>query len=129
MACKDFKKRYKIEAEVEDIWAALTNPFTIELWSGYPAKMSTEAGTEFELWDGDISGINIAFEDKKQIVQQWYFGDQPEKSIVTIKLFQQKKIVEVLLEHTNIPEEDYDDICQGWNDYYFGAIKEFFEAE
>ncbi len=34
---KDFKTRIKIQAEVEDVYAAFTNPFTIELWSGYPA--------------------------------------------------------------------------------------------
>lgn len=129
MECKEFKKRYKIEAELGDIWAALTNPFTIELWSGYPAIMSTEPGSEFELWDGDICGLNIEFEENKKIVQEWYFGDRPEKSIVTIKLFEQKKIIEIILEHTNIPAEDYDDIVMGWNNYYFGAIKEFYEAE
>lgn len=129
MEYKEFKKRYKIEAEIGDIWAALTNPFTIELWSGYPSIMSTVPGSEFELWDGDISGMNIEFEENKKIVQEWYFGDQPEKSIVTIKLFEQKKIIEIILEHTNIPAEDYDDIVMGWNNYYFGAIKEFYEAE
>ena len=56
---KDFKKYYIIEAEPEDVFTALTNPFTIELWSGYPAVMDTNPGTEFSLWDGDISGKNL----------------------------------------------------------------------
>jgi uncharacterized protein YndB with AHSA1/START domain len=38
---KTFKKIFKINAEPSDVYAALTNPYTIELWSGYPAKMST----------------------------------------------------------------------------------------
>lgn len=129
MELKEFKKRYKIEAEPGDIYAALTNPFTIELWSGFPAKMSTEPESEFEMWDGDICGRNIEFEQDKKIVQEWYFGDQVEKSIVTIKIFDMKKYTEVLLEHTNIPAGDYNDICTGWNEYYMGAIKEFFETE
>ena len=129
MELKEFKKRYKIDAEPSDIYAALTNPFTIELWSGFSAIMSTEPGSEFEMWDGDISGRNIEFEENSKIVQEWYFGDQEEKSIVTIKIFDMKKHSEVLLEHTNIPAEDYNDICLGWNQYYMGAIKEFFESE
>ena len=44
---KTFKKTFKINAEPSDVYAALTNPFTIELWSGYPAQMSTEPGSEF----------------------------------------------------------------------------------
>lgn len=129
MELKEFTKRYKINAEPSDIYAALTNPFTIELWSGYAAKMSTVPGSEFEMWEGDICGQNIEFEENKKIVQEWYFGDQEEKSIVTIRLFDMKKYTEILLLHTNIPADDYKDITIGWNEYYMGAIKEFFEAE
>lgn len=39
---KTFKKTFKIYAEASDVYSALTNPFTIELWSGYPAEMSEE---------------------------------------------------------------------------------------
>ncbi len=127
MNYKDYKTRANIKAEPEDIYAALTNPFTIELWSGYKAIMSTEPNSEFSMWDGDISGKTLECEENKKVVQQWYFGEQPEPSIVTIKIFVQKNNCQLELVHTNIPEEDYDDICEGWNDYYLGAIREFFE--
>ncbi|GAF02972.1 SRPBCC domain-containing protein [Saccharicrinis fermentans] len=129
MSYKDYKTRVKIKAEIEDIYAALTNPFTIELWSGYKAEMSTEPNSEFSLWEGDIVGKNLEFETNKKMVQQWYFGEQPEPSIVTLKIFEQKNHCQIELVHTNIPEGDYDDICEGWNAYYLGAIKEFFEQE
>ncbi len=129
MSYKDFKTKIKIKAEAEDIYAALTNPFTIELWSGYPAVMTAEPGTEFSMWDGDIVGKNLEFDPNKKVVQQWYFGDHDEESIATIKIFAQKKDCVVELNHTNIPESDYDDICEGWTEYYLGAIKEFFEED
>jgi activator of HSP90 ATPase len=124
---KDFKKYYIIPAEVEDVYTALTNPFTIELWSGYPAIMDENIGTEFSLWEGDIVGKNIEIEKNKKIIQQWYFGDQSEESIVTIKLFPDKKGTQVELIHKNIPDEDFENIKEGWNEFYFGAIKEFYE--
>jgi len=126
---KDFKKYYIIGAEPEDVFTALTNPFTIELWSGYPAVMDANPGTEFSLWDGDISGKNMEVETNKKIVQEWYFGDQEEKSIVTIKLFENKKGTQVEINHINIPDEDFDNITEGWNDFYMGALKVFFEEE
>ncbi|MCB2196029.1 MAG: SRPBCC domain-containing protein [Bacteroidetes bacterium] len=126
---KDYKKYYIISAEPEEVYTALTNPFTIELWSGYKAAMSTEPGTEFSLWEGDISGKNITFEPNKKIVQEWYFGDQNEQSIVTIKLFENKKGTQVELNQTNIPDDDFENITEGWDEYYFGAIKDFFEVE
>lgn len=41
---KTFRKTFRINAEPSDVYAALTNPYTIELWSGYPAEMSTAEG-------------------------------------------------------------------------------------
>jgi len=83
---KDFKKYYILPVPPEEVYLALTNPLTIELWSGEKAEMSTEPGTEFSLWDGSIVGRNLEFETGKKIVQQWYFGEQQEPSIVTIRL-------------------------------------------
>ena len=127
---KDFKTRIKVKAEMEDAFAAFINPFTIELWSGYPAVMSKEPNSEFSLWEGDIVGRVLEVEEEKKIVQEWYFGDQEAQSIVTIKFFQQGGgKVQIDLLHTNIPAEAYDDIVEGWNEYYLGAIKTFLEVE
>ncbi|CAN5500780.1 hypothetical protein BH11BAC2_BH11BAC2_01870 [soil metagenome] len=81
---KNYKSYFIVSAEPSDVYAALTNPLTIQIWTGEPAEMSTEPDSEFSLWDGSITGKNLEFEIDKKIVQQWYFGDQEEHSIVTI---------------------------------------------
>lgn len=124
---KDYKKYYLVNATPEEIYIALTNPVTIQLWTGEPAEMSTEPGSEFSLWEGSISGKNLEFEPNKKIVQQWYFGEQEEPSIVTIKLHPDKHGTSLELRHTNIPDTDYDDIVNGWNDVYVGSIQDFFD--
>ena len=127
---KDFKKYYSIPAPPEEVYLALTLPATIQLWSGDLAEMSAEAGTEFSLWDGSIVGKNLEFETGKKIVQEWYFGDESvenEKSIVTIKLHPDAQGTSVELKHVNIPDEDYKDIVDGWNEIYFGSLREFYE--
>jgi activator of HSP90 ATPase len=127
---KDFKKYYTIAATPEEIYMALTNPLTIELWSGDEAVMSTEPGNEFSLWGGSIVGKNLEFEAGKKIVQQWYFDGEPEMSIVTIKLHPDKNNgTSVELRHTNIPDKEYEDFAAGWDEYYFGALAEFFEGD
>jgi len=123
---KTFTKNFRINAELSDVYAALTNPVTIEIWSGYPAVMSEEPGSEFSLWEGDIEGRNISFEKNRKIVQEWYFGDQSVKSVVTITLKPAGSSTDVYLEHVNIPDEVFENIVQGWDDYYFGAIQDFF---
>ena len=124
---KDFKKYYIIPAEPEELYVAITNPATIQLWTGEKAEMSTEPGSEFSLWEDSISGLNMEFEEGKKIVQQWYFGDQEEPSVVTIKLHPHKQGTSVELKHTNIPDEAYDDILEGWDNSYFGSLLEFYE--
>ena len=123
---RDFKKYYILPAAPEEVYLALTNPATIRLWTGEPAIMSTEPGSEFALWDESIAGKNLEFEEGKKIVQQWYFGDQPEESIVTIKLHEHKSGTSVELRHTNIPDEEYDDMVAGWDEVYFGSLMEFY---
>jgi uncharacterized protein YndB with AHSA1/START domain len=126
---KDFKKYYSIPATPEEIYMALTNPITIELWTGEAVEMSTEPGTEFSMWDGSITGKNIEFEPGKKIVQQWYFEGESDNSIVTIKLHPDKGGSSVELRHTNIPDSDFDDMVDGWNNSYFGGLIDFFEGE
>ncbi len=115
---KDFKKYYILPVPPDEVYLALTNPLTIELWSGEKAEMSTEPGTEFSLWDGSIVGRNLEFESGKKIVQQWYFGEQQEPSIVTIRLHADPRGTSVEVRHTNIPDSDYKDIVEGLRDFY-----------
>lgn len=123
---KDFKKYYLVPASPQEIYIALTNPATIQLWSGEAAEMSTEPGSEFSLWEESIVGRNIAFEENKKIQQEWYFGEQQTASIVTIKLHSHKNGCSVELLHTNIPDEAYNEIVQGWNENYFGMLTQFY---
>lgn len=123
---KDFKKEYLVPATPEEVYTAITNPFTIELWTGEKAEMSTEPGTEFTMWNGDISGKNLEFVPNKRIVQEWYFGDQDPASIVTLNMTSHKKGTLVELVHTNIPDKDYNDFTEGWDDSYFDSLCTFF---
>lgn len=125
---KDYKKYFILPATPEELYIALTNPFTIQLWSGEEAVMSTEAGSEFSMFDDSIAGRNLEFEENKKIVQEWYFGEEAETpSIVTIKLHEHKEGTSVELRHTAIPDDAYDDIVEGWNEVYFEALRDFFE--
>ena len=123
---KNIKKYYKLKAGPEDVYNALTNKSMLEIWTGENAQMEPLPGTEFSLWDGSISGINLEFEKNKKIVQQWYFGEELEESVVTIKIHPDGKGSSVELVHTNIPDKAFKNISQGWDEDYFGALKELF---
>jgi len=125
---QELRKYYRIKGTPTEIYAALINPFSIALWTGSHADMQEEAGTEFSLFDGDIEGMNLEFEKDHKIIQEWYFGDQIDKSIVTITLRPDRHYTKIELHHTNIPEDAFEDMAHGWDVYYFGGLKSFFES-
>lgn len=122
---KTFKKTYTINAEAEDVYAALTNKVTIEIWSGYPAVMGDRPGEPFSLWEGDIEGVILELEKNKKIAQEWFFGGQEERSVAVIVLVRDYGRTLLSVEHTNIPDEAYENISEGWTEYIIGAIDRF----
>lgn len=126
---KDFKKYYIIDAPPDMVYTALTNAATIQLWTGAPAIMEPVEGTEFSLWEDSIVGKNLAFVPGKKIEQEWYFGEQAEPSIVTILLHEHKNGTSAELRHTNIPDEDFDNITEGWTTDYFGSLIDFYKED
>ena len=126
---KDFKKYYIIPAEPEEIYLALTTDITIRLWTGDLVEINPVVGGEFSMWDGAITGKFIELDPNKKIVQQWYFGELDSESIVTIKLHNHKKGTSIEINHTNIPEEDYADIVNGWDDTYMSSLLDFYTED
>ncbi|WP_461790722.1 SRPBCC domain-containing protein [Pedobacter sp.] len=126
---KSFKKYILLPAPPEEVYLALTKAQSIQLWTGAEVEFQEIPETEFSLWDGDIVGKNISFEYGKKIVQQWYFGEDNEPSIVTIKLHEDKKGTSLEFAQTNIPAEDFDDFTEGIKEHYLGGLADFFEEE
>ncbi|MDA3911155.1 MAG: SRPBCC domain-containing protein [Bacteroidales bacterium] len=125
---KDFKYKVKMKAELEDIWMAFTSASSMELWTGYYAEFKPEPGCEFSLWEGDITGKVLEVIPQEKLVEQWYFEGENVESVATLKFFHEKNKVTVELSHTNIPDEAFENITEGWVEYYLGAIKTFVEV-
>ena len=126
---KTFKKYILLPAPPEEVYLGLTKAQSIQLWTGAEVEFEEEVGTEFSFWEGDIVGKNLEFDYGKKIVQQWYFGDQIEPSIVTIKLHPDNKGTSLEFVQTNIPDEDYASFTDGIKEFYLGGLADFFEEE
>ena len=126
---KNFKKYYIIPAQPEEIYKAITTEITTRLWTGDLAEVNAIEGGEFSLWDGSITGKFLELDPYRKIVQQWYFGDQQEESIVTIKFHEHKKGTSFEVNHINSPDEAYDDLVDGWDNEYVGSLIDFYTEE
>jgi len=126
---KTIKQVHHINAPVQKVWQALTDPKIIDSWGGGPAKMSAKAATSFSLRGGDIHGKNIEVVEGKKLVQEWFSGDWKKPSKVTFNLKEEKTKKTVELLHEDVPDEEEADIAEGWNVYYMDEIKKFLEKK
>lgn len=124
---KDLQKTIHIKVPIDEVFNAITNPLTIELWSGYEARMETVPGSGFTMFGGDITGTIRSVNPPGMLEQIWNFGDQEEESVVRLELFEEKGRTRLELSHTNIPDEAFENIETGWKHFYLGAMKSYLE--
>ena len=125
---KELKKTIHIKVPREVVFNALVNPLTIELWSGYRAVMEARAGTEFSIFEGDITGKIKRVEPPGVLEQVWDFGEQEDESLVRFELHDEGNKTRLELSHTNIPDEAFENIETGWKEYFLGAMKSYLES-
>lgn len=128
----DMKNEFTLTAtfstKAEAIYKAWLSTQGHTLMTGSPAKVDGRVGGAFTAWDGYIWGTFLELEENKRIVQTWRTGEFPEDaddSHVEIILEEANGETKITLVHTNIPKGQ-DDYKQGWEDFYFKPMKEYF---
>jgi activator of HSP90 ATPase len=112
-----------------EIYDAVLNGAKHSRMTGAKATGSARVGSKFSAWDGYISGINLELDPGKRILQEWQSTEWPEGAppshlewIFTAK----KDGTEVELIHSRIPADQAESYRQGWIDYYWIPMKEYF---
>ena len=82
-------------------------------FTGSPARVNPGVGGEFSAWDGYISGKTLEIEPYLLEISFEEIGDGTQLTLV----------------HTNIPDGQGEDYRQGWEDYYFKPMQQFFSAQ
>ena len=124
---KTIKQIVKFNSSPHEIYSALINSEKHSAFTEAEAKISEKVGGKISAYDGWIEGENLELEKNKKIVQKWRGGDWP-KGIYSIVKFELKKIkngTELIFTQTGVPEEFYEDVKEGWEEYYWKKIKKF----
>jgi activator of HSP90 ATPase len=98
-------------------------------FTGSPAKISAKTGGKFTAWDGYISGTTTQIIKDKKIVQKWRTTEFPDKSpdsLVTLEFEKAKDGTKLVLTHSEIPQGQAQEYKQGWEDFYFKPMREYF---
>jgi activator of HSP90 ATPase len=96
--------------------------------TGQPVTISRTAGTRFRAFGGMVLGKTLHVVPKRLIIQSWRGKDwKPEDidSTLIISFWPDKGGGRVELTHVNVPEYDYNDVNEGWKQYYWKPWREY----
>jgi len=111
------------------IYDAYLNPRKHSEFTGAKAMCDPVAGGEFNAWDGYITGRILELNRAKRILQEWKTTEWPEgypPSILDLSLKAKNEGTEITMVHSNVPSHQADSYRQGWIDYYWNPLKEYF---
>ncbi|HXD10273.1 MAG TPA: SRPBCC family protein [Anaerolineales bacterium] len=127
------KNKYSISAIIPaspaEIYKAWLNSKGHTAMTGSRAKVSGKIGGKFSAWDGYIFGKTLELAPNYRIVQAWRtseFPDDAPDSRLEVVLKQVKGGTKVTLIHADMPQHQADSYRQGWQDFYFKPMKEYF---
>jgi len=123
------KQRVSLPAAPEEVYEAFMDAKKHSEFTGSKATSNPKAGGKFTAWDGYISGKHLELEKGKRILQEWVTmewpkGYPPSKLELTLKRVEGG--TELAMIHSSVPEEQADDLAEGWNEFYWKPLKEYF---
>ncbi len=97
---------------------------------GQDTKIDPKVGGKFSAWDGYIFGTTLELDPFRRIIQAWrtteFPADSPDSHLEI--LFEEiKDGTKLTLNHSQLPEDQVEDYIQGWKDYYFKPMHDFYK--
>lgn len=125
---KTISQEVILSASPKEVYDAFMDEKKHAELTGAEAKIDKNVGGKFEVWDGYATGKNIELIDSKKIVQSWRASDWPEGIIseITIELVPENGKTKLIFNQKNIPDDFADEVEQGWKDFYWQPLQEYF---
>ena len=131
MGTKIIRQSVTFKAKPHEIYEVLMDADKHSRLTGSIVQIDKNVGSEFIVYGGDIKGINLELVPNQKIVQSWRFNDWPEGhySKVTFSIKEVPDGTHLAFTQTGVPDRFYEDIKQGWKDYYWEPMKEMLRKE
>lgn len=129
MLTKVVQQSVTFSASPHEVYETLVDSKRHSQLTGSEVQMERKIGSKFSVYGGDIQGSNLELVPDQKIVQSWRYNDWPKNHYSKVS-FSLKKIpggTRLSFTQTGVPEKFYEDIKQGWKDYYWEPMREMFE--
>lgn len=119
-------------ASAEQVCRAWLDSAEHSAFTSSPAVITRDGEGEFTAWDGYISGRTLEVETPNRLLQFWRTTEFPAHSPdsrLEILIEDVDEGVRLTLIHTGIPSGQGEHYRQGWEDYYFQPMRDYFSGE
>ena len=125
MDTKNLRQTATFNARAGVVYELLMDAKKHSILAGDEAKISRRVGGKFNI-GGYIQGTNLELVPDRKIVQTWRYEDWPEGhySTATFVFKEENGKTKMTFTQVGIPVQFYEDIKQGWIDYYWTPMKE-----
>ena len=116
-------------ARASEIYAAWLSSDGHTAMTGSPAQVDGNVGGKFSAWDGYIFGSTLDLMPNLRIVQAWRtseFPDSAPDSHLEISLEELDGGTKITITHSDMPDDQLGSYRQGWEDFYFRPMREYF---
>jgi activator of HSP90 ATPase len=124
------KQTIIIPADPEKVYDAFMDSKIHSEFTRSKATGKPVVGAKFTAWDGYIFGKNLELAKTKKIVQEWQTTDWPKgygPSRFELTFKKVKDGTEITMIHSDIPQEQKEELAEGWNEFYWTPLKEYFK--
>lgn len=126
------KQTALIDASPLEVYEAYVDPEKHAAFTGQAATGTPKVGGRFTAGDGYSRGKYLKLEKGKRILHDWKTTEWPEgypPSLLELTLKAKGKKTELTMVQSKVPEEQVDYYAEGWKEYYWEPLKEYFDKK
>ena len=126
------KQTVVIPASPKEVYAAYVDPKKHGEFTGSKATGKPVVGGKYTAWDGYIFGKFLELEEGKRVVQEWTTTDWEDgykASKLELTFCEVAEGTKIVMVHSNVPKAQEDEIAEGWTEFYWNPLKEYFSNQ
>jgi len=127
---KEIKQTILFNCSANDLYEYLTNARKLQKIIGGKVSSDAKPNGKFSCYDGYLFGTFVELVPGKKIVQKWACEDFPKNQFSDVRIELKKKTdkqTELIFTQENVPDELFEDLSAGWNEFYWDPIKDYLE--
>jgi activator of HSP90 ATPase len=112
-----------LPAPAAALYETYVDPVRHAQLTGAPVVIGNQPGAAFRAFDGAISGSMLCLRPPMLVVQSWrsihFHATDPDSTLI-LAFVPQGHDGRIELIHLDVPEQDYQGVTTGWENFYWG---------